>query len=111
MSAFALDEACEWESESETTERDGREMFELKIGETLAPDGSKDPEGQRLLAELKKPEHQLHLENFFNAVRTGTPLSCSPEIGYETAVSVLRANDAVEAGKRLTFERKDFEVA
>ncbi|MCH7870919.1 MAG: Gfo/Idh/MocA family oxidoreductase [Planctomycetes bacterium] len=100
----------EWEAESETTEKDGREMFELKIGETLAPDGSKDPEGQRLLEELKKPEHQLHLENFFNAVRTGTPLSCRPEIGFETAVSVLRANDAVEAGKRLTFEPKDFEV-
>lgn len=100
----------EWEDESETREVDGREMFELKIGETLAPDGGKDAEGQRLLAESKKPVHQLHLENFFNAVRTGTPLSCPAEVGYETAVSVLRTNDAVEAGRRLSFKPGEFAV-
>jgi predicted dehydrogenase len=98
----------EWEDESETVESLGRDAIELKIGETLAPDGSKDPEGQRLLAESKKPVHQLHLENFFNAIRTGSPLSCPPEIGYETAVSVLKANDAVEAGCRVPFTPDEF---
>ncbi len=100
----------DWEAESKTVEMMDREAFELKIGETLAPDGSKSAEGQRLLAESKKPVHQLHLENFFNAVRNGTPLSCPPEVGYETAVSVLKANDAVANGCRIEFTPKDFEV-
>lgn len=101
----------EWEAESETKDVDGAEMFDLKIGETLAPDGSKDPEGQRLLEEIKKPEHQLHLENFFNAIRTGSELSCPPEIGYETAVSVLKTNDAVAAGRRLEYKPGEFRVS
>lgn len=100
----------EWEDESETVESMGREAIELKIGETLAPDGSKDPEGQRLLAESQKPVHQLHLENFFNAIRNGSPLSCPPEIGYETAVSVLKANDSVEAGCRVPFTPDEFTI-
>ena len=101
----------EWEAESETTEQEGREMFELKIGETLAPDGSKDPEGQRLLEESKKPVHQLHLENFFDAIRSGSPLSCPAEVGYETAASVLKANDSLAAGRPLVYEAQEFRVA
>jgi predicted dehydrogenase len=100
----------EWEDESEKIESMGREALELKIGETLAPDGSKDPEGQRLLAESQKDVHQLHLENFFNAVRTGSPLSCPPEVGFETAVSVLRANEAVASNCRVEFKPSEFEA-
>lgn len=100
----------EWEDESETIEALGKDAIQLKIGETLAPDGSKDPEGQRLLAESKKPVHQLHLENFFTAIRTGSALSCPPEVGFETAVTVLKANDAVAQGQRLEFKASEFEV-
>ncbi len=100
----------EWEDESEKVETMGREALELKLGETLAPDGSKAPEGQKLLEESQKPVHQLHLENFFNAIREGTPLSCPAEIGYETAVSVLRANEAVASGGRYDFKPEEFEV-
>ncbi len=100
----------EWEDESEKIEKLDREAITLKLGETLAPDGSKAPEGQRLLEESKKDVHQLHLENFFNAIRAGTPLSCPPDVGYETAASVLKANDAVEKGCRVNFEPGEFEV-
>lgn len=100
----------EWEDMSEKVESMGREAIELKIGETLAPDGQKDAEGQRLLEESKKPVHQLHLENFFNAIRNKTPLSCPPEVGYETCVSVLKANDAVAAGQRFNFTPDMFKV-
>ncbi len=100
----------EWEDESETVAKMGKDAIELKIGETLTADGKKDPEGQRLLAESKKHPHQLHLENFFNAIRTGTPLSCTPEIGFETAVSVLRANESVELERRITFDPKEFKA-
>jgi len=100
----------EWEDEASKIETMGRDAIELKIGETLRPDGSKDPEGQRLLEESKKPPHQLHLENFFNAVRNGAPLSCPAEVAYETAVTVLKANEAVEAGRRVEFKPEDFKV-
>jgi len=98
----------EWEDESDKIDSMGRDAIQLKIGETLAPDGTKDPEGQRMLAESKKPVHQLHLENFFNAIRTGSPLSCPAEVAFETAVSVLKANEAVEAGRRLDFKQDEF---
>lgn len=60
--------------------------------------------------ELAKPAHQPHLENFFDAIRLGKPLSCPAEKGYETAVAVLTVNDAVEVGRRINFNAKDFEV-
>ena len=59
---------------------------------------------------LAKPAHQPHLENFFDAIRLGKPLNCPGEVGYETAVAVLRANTAVEAGKKLVFKPDDFKV-
>ena len=45
--------------------------------------------------DLAKPAHQPHLENFFNAIRLGTPLSCPAELAYESAVAVLKVNEAV----------------
>jgi predicted dehydrogenase len=63
-----------------------------------------------LPVELAKPAHQPHLENFFDAVRHGTALNCPGEMGYETAVAVLRVNDAVEAGRRLEFRPEEFTV-
>jgi predicted dehydrogenase len=61
-----------------------------------------------LPVELAKPAHQPHLENFFDAIRLGKPLNCPAELGYETAVMVLKANDAVAAGTRLEFKPEDF---
>jgi hypothetical protein len=63
-----------------------------------------------LPVELAKPAHQPHLENFFDAIRLGKPLSCPGEIGYETAVAVLKVNEAVEAGRKLEFNEEDFIV-
>lgn len=98
----------EWEAESETTDKGGQQAISLKIGETLDPSGKPAAEGQKLLEEVKKPVHQLHLENFFNAVRNGTPLSCPADLAYETCVTVMKANDAVAAGKKLEFKAEEF---
>jgi len=57
-----------------------------------------------------KPYHQPHLENFFNAMRGKEKLTCPGEIGYETAVMVLRTNEAVEAQRRLAFGKDEFHV-
>lgn len=60
--------------------------------------------------ELTKPAHQPHLENFFNAIRFGTPLNCPGEKGYETAVAVLAVNRAVASNQKITFSASDFHV-
>ena len=61
-----------------------------------------------LPVELAKPAHQPHLENFFSAVLHGTPLSCPAEIGYESAVAVLKANEAVASRRMIALRPQDF---
>lgn len=63
-----------------------------------------------LPVELSKKEHQPHLENFFDAIRSGVSLNCPGEVGYETAVAVLAANEAVASGRRVEFKPGDFTV-
>jgi predicted dehydrogenase len=74
----------------------------LDVRETIAPDKHAIP------VVFTDPYHLPHLENFFNAVRGLEPLNCPAEIGYETAVTVLKVNTAVEAGKKLDFSRDEF---
>ena len=71
---------------------------------------SPKPKSWGLPVQLNKPAHQPHLENFFDAIRLGTPLNCPGEIGYETAMAVLTVNEAVESGTRIEFKPEDFEV-
>ncbi|HUW19671.1 MAG TPA: Gfo/Idh/MocA family oxidoreductase [Sedimentisphaerales bacterium] len=59
---------------------------------------------------MDKPYHQPHLENFFGAIRDRAKLNCPAEVGYETAVTVLKVNEAVEAGRRLEFKPQEFKV-
>ena len=70
------------------------------------------PKPTQFLLTLTKdpPYHRPHLENFFDAIRRGTPLNCPPEVAYETAVTVLTVNDAVAAGKRIDFKPEEFKV-
>jgi predicted dehydrogenase len=57
-----------------------------------------------------KPYHQPHLENFFDAIRGKAKLNCPAEIGYETAVTVLKVNEAVAADKKLQFKPEEFKA-
>jgi len=76
----------------------------LDVRETVSPDEHHIP------IEFYDPYHKPHLENFFNAVRGTEELNCPEEIGYETAVTVLKVNEAIEAGRKLTFSPEEFEV-
>ena len=49
-----------------------------------------------------------HLGNFFDAIRGKAKLACPGEVGLVAAVSVLRAHEAMKAGKRLEFAPEDF---
>jgi len=68
------------------------------------------PPSYALPVQSLKLYHQPHLENFFDAIRGRAKLTCPAEVGYETAVTVLKVNEAVEAGRRLVFEPGDFEI-
>jgi len=68
------------------------------------------PPSYMLPIQSLKLYHQPHLENFFDAIRGRARLTCPVEVGYETAVTVLKVNEAVEANRRLAFEPRDFEI-
>ncbi|MHC4157678.1 MAG: Gfo/Idh/MocA family oxidoreductase [Planctomycetota bacterium] len=76
----------------------------LDVRETLAPPAYK------LSVEFNDPYHKPHLQNFFDAVRGKAKLNCPAEVGYETAVTVLKVNEAVEAARKLNFEQGEFKV-
>jgi predicted dehydrogenase len=68
------------------------------------------PPKYNLPVKMKKKYHQPHLENFFAAMQGKTKLSCPGEVGYETAVTVLKVNEAVDAHARVEFKPEDFEI-
>lgn len=68
------------------------------------------PPQYEILAKMDKPYHQPHLENFFDAIRGKAKLNCPAEVGYETAVTVLKVNEAVEAARKLEFKPEDFKA-
>jgi predicted dehydrogenase len=72
---------------------------------------SAPPDAYPLPIELAKLAHQPHLENFFAAVRDPkVKLNCPSELAYETCVAVLKANEAVEMGRRVEFKPGEFKV-
>ena len=89
-------EAPAWMSDVTPIEMNGQSAIPLKDAIS-----AKSPAGAEDMAMFEaKSIHQLHLENFFDAVRSGdkTRLNCSVEIGYETAVAVLSVIPAIENG-------------
>ena len=76
----------------------------LDVRESVSPDEHRIP------IAFRDPYHKPHLENFFNAIRGTTTLNCPAEVGFETAVTVLKVNEAVEANTRLTFSPDEFSV-
>ena len=64
----------------------------------------------RIPVTFDDPYHKPHLENFFNAVRGLEELNCPADVGYETAVAVLRTKEASEAGGTRGGDPKEFTV-
>ncbi|MHC4751346.1 MAG: hypothetical protein ACYTFW_15925 [Planctomycetota bacterium] len=78
------------------------------VGEVRPP--SPLPPKYDMAVKMDKPFHQTHLENFFDAIRGQARLNCPAEIGYETAVAVLKVNEAVEAARKLNFTPEEFKA-
>ena len=91
----------------------------VQKGYILPPSGTQNTKGtdvrETVPAEEYKinktfddPYHQPHLQNFFNAIRGRENLNCPGEIGYETAVAVLKVNEAVRTQKKQFFKPEEF---
>jgi predicted dehydrogenase len=74
------------------------------VRESVSPDQHKVP------VALRDPYHQPHLQNFFDAIRGTAKLNCPPEVGYESAVAVLKVNEAIEARSLLSFKPEEFHI-
>ena len=91
----------------------------VQKGYVLPPSGTQDTKGTdvretvpaeeyKLNVTFDDPYHQPHLLNFFNTVRGLDTLNCPGEIGYETAVAVLKVNDAVKTQQKQFFKPEEF---
>jgi predicted dehydrogenase len=74
------------------------------VRESVSPDQHTVP------VSLRDPYHQPHLQNFFDSVRGKAKLNCPSEVAFETAVAVLKVNEAIEAHTPLSFKPEDFKV-
>jgi predicted dehydrogenase len=86
------------------TEDEEEKAAVLDVRESISPDEHRVP------IVLRDPYHQPHLQNFFDAVRGQAKLNCPAEVGYESAVTVLKVNEAIEAKQRQSFKPEDFTV-
>jgi predicted dehydrogenase len=57
-----------------------------------------------------QPYYRPHMENFFGAIRKGTPLACPGETGYQALASALAAIQSAETQKRVELKAEDFAV-
>ena len=44
------------------------------------------------------------------SIRGTVKLNCPPEIGYESAVAVLKVNEAIEAKSLVSFKPEEFHI-
>ena len=99
-----------WVQKGYVTAPKVQEMKEQTEGAALDVRESVSPDEHKVPVVLADPYHQPHLQNFFDTVRGKAKLNCPAEIGYESAVSVLKVNEAIEAGSRLAFKPEDFRM-
>jgi predicted dehydrogenase len=76
----------------------------LDVRETVAPPKHSLP------ITFNDPYHKPHLENFFNTIRGEAELNCTVDDGYETAVTVLKVNEAVKARRELRYRESEFNI-
>jgi integrase len=89
--------------EQETKAKSGSSAI-ADVRESVAPDQHTVP------VTLRDPYHQPHLQNFFDAIRGKAKLNCPAEEAYQTAVAVLKVNEAIEAKTRLALKPDDFKA-
>lgn len=104
-----------WLDEATKIEKEGATGVLVTVGTSLqdrVQAGVKKDISKTGVAKIDKPPHLLHLENFFGAIREPqkVKLSCPGEVGFETCVSVLKANEALAKGSKVNYDPKEFVV-
>ena len=97
-----------WMQDVEKVEKNGHQA--IMLASALE---KKSPVATKAMTLLKeKSVHQLHLENFFEAIRAGDKriLTCPAEVAYPTAVAVLNVIPAIKAGAKHSFKPEDYKV-
>jgi predicted dehydrogenase len=100
----------EWVQKGWVTAPQVQELKPKTEGAVLDVRESVSPDLHRVPVVLRDPYHQPHLENFFDTVRGTAKLNCPAEVGYESAATVLKVNEAIDAKQRLSFKPEDFHV-
>jgi hypothetical protein len=59
---------------------------------------------------LRKPVHQPHLENFFNAVRGQGTLNCPADEAFRSEIAIFKACEAVYARKMVEITPDDLKI-
>jgi len=103
-------EKKDWEDEAEKVKSMDRDAIALKVGASFRLDGKEDPQKLKAEEDLRKPVHQPHLENFFDAIRHGTKLTCPASEAFRTAVPILKTNEAAAAGCRIALKPEDYAI-
>ncbi len=60
------------------------------------------------LLDVNQVKVTVDNENFFDAIRKGTPLTCPAQTAFETAVTVKNVNKALASRSRYEFKPSDF---
>jgi predicted dehydrogenase len=102
--------AAEWEDEAEIFEVGGEQAMKFDPLKSRKAKGQMDKEGIEMGEDMEKPAHQPHLENFVEAIRSGVALNCPGEVGFETAVTVLKANESAVSGKKIKMTAAEFKA-
>lgn len=57
-----------------------------------------------------KDDYLLEMEDFFNSVRAGTPISCDWRDGLAATVAAVRGNEAMEKQARIEIPPTDYQI-
>ena len=100
-----------WEDDAEKIDTAlGDDAMTLIIGKSRGQAGANQEAIDKMMNDSLKPPHQPHVENFLEAITDGKALNCPVEHAYETAVTVLKVNEAIEKGCRIEFSPDEFKV-
>ncbi|MGC8666571.1 MAG: Gfo/Idh/MocA family oxidoreductase [Chthonomonadales bacterium] len=77
-----------------------------KLGQTGVKVGEKIITGN----VAGKDDYMLEMEDFFNSIRTGAPVSCDWKQGLAATVAAVRANQAMWEKRRIEIPPSDYEL-
>jgi predicted dehydrogenase len=98
----ASSEELEWSQFAHKEKLGGKDAIVLDAQATVRKSASQK-EGEALTAQEHANDYFLELQQFFKDVRAGTKPACDVQVGLESDVTVLVANEAMRTGRRIEY--------